>query len=70
LIWQNSGKSFEMYDVVGKYPVNMGTGNIPYDAAFLNVNDNTGVWVENSNNTNSVTFNIFTWPWPKENIHK
>lgn len=70
LIWQNSQNSFEMYDVVGKYPVNIGSGTISHNAAFLYVNDNTGVWVENTNNAgpnpNTVIFNIFTWPWPKE----
>jgi hypothetical protein len=74
LIWQNSGNAFEMYDVVEKYSVNIGSGSVPRDAAFLNVNDNTGVWVQNNNNigsnSNSVTFNIFTWPWPKQNVHK
>ena len=66
LIWQNSGNAFEMYDVVEKRPVNVGTGTIPSDAAFLNVNDNTCVWVQNgNNNSNTVTFNTLTWPWPK-----
>ncbi len=65
LIWQNSGNAFEMYDVVEKRPVNVGTGTIPSDAAFLNVNDNTGIWVQNSKNNNTVTFNTLTWPWPK-----
>ena len=75
LIWQNSANAFEMYDVVGKYPVNVGSSTVPHDAAFLDINGNTGVWVENSNNNtdsnnsspNSVVFNTFTWPWPREN---
>jgi hypothetical protein len=65
LIWQNSGNVFEMYDVIEKRPVNVGTGTISSDAAFLNVNENTCVWVQNSNNNNTVTFNTLTWPWPK-----
>jgi hypothetical protein len=68
LIWQNSGNAFEMYDVVGKYPVNVGSGTIPSDAAFVNVNDTTGVWVQNNNapNSNTVTFHTFVWPWPRK----
>lgn len=74
LIWQNSENSFEMYDVMGKYPVNVGSGTISRNAAFVYVNENTGIWVENSNNATSnstnVTFNLFTWPWPRENTRK
>jgi hypothetical protein len=69
LIWQNSGMAFEMYDVVGKHSVNVGSGTIPSDAAFVNVNDNTGVWVQNSRNSSDshmVTFNLFVWPWPRK----
>lgn len=69
LIWQNSANAFEMYDVVGKYSVNVGSGTIPSDAAFVNVNNNTGIWVENNNsngpNSNTATFNTFVWPWPR-----
>jgi hypothetical protein len=70
LIWQNSGNAFEMYDVIGKYPVNVGSGIIPSNAAFVNVNATTGVWVENNNNngsnSNTVTLHTFVWPWPRK----
>jgi hypothetical protein len=70
LLWQNSAKVFEMYDVIGKYYVNVGSATIPYDAAFLTITGTTGIWVENNSATNRTTgtviFNTFNWPWPRD----
>ena len=73
LIWQeDSANNFKMYDVVARAPVTIGDNIVPKDAAFLSVNGNTAVWVENPlNKTNqntqpnvTVNFGTFNWPVP------
>ncbi len=64
LLWQN-GKGYEMYDVAANSPVTI--GNITNGAAFLNVNNNTAVWLiapsaATPTNTGTITFNAFNWP--------
>ncbi len=72
LLWQNSTKGFEMYDVVARAPVKIGESVVPKNADFLSVNGDAAVWTVNtdntaaseSNGTNAVTFGTFTWPIP------
>ena len=74
LLWQDSDKGFQMYDVVAGQPVTVGPGTVPKNADFLAVNGDTAVWALNTslnNNTTpnqastpalSVTFMAFNWP--------
>ncbi len=73
LIWQeDSANNFKMYDVVARAPVTIGDNIVPKDAAFLSVDGNTAVWVENPlNGTNqntqangTINFGTFNWPVP------
>ncbi len=73
LLWQNSAKAFEIYDVETNQPVNVGPNTVARDAAFLTVNGETGVWVSNPStsfdptvqNTTpaQITFNTINWPF-------
>ncbi|HZR39292.1 MAG TPA: hypothetical protein VFB12_04205, partial [Ktedonobacteraceae bacterium] len=69
LLWQNSTKTFGMYDAVVNQSVNIGTTTVK-GAAFVAVNGDTAVWVLAPDTTNTqatgtsstVTFGMFSWP--------
>jgi hypothetical protein len=70
VLWQNSAKGMEMYDVATRTPVTV-KDVVPTDASFLAVNGDSAVWTVNagSNTVNSagiegptVTFSTFSWP--------
>jgi hypothetical protein len=73
ILWQNSVKGMEMYDVATRTPVTV-KDVVPRNANFLTVNGDSAVWTVNpdSNNSNSasntvlqgptVTFSTFSWP--------
>jgi hypothetical protein len=70
ILWQNSAKGMEMYDVATRTPVTV-KDVVPTDASFLAVNGDSAVWTVNagSNTVNSagiegptVTFSTFSWP--------
>ncbi len=73
LLWQNGDRGFEMYDVVAKSFVTVGTDTVPQDTIFLAVNGESAVWTLSTDNTNdradatsvpnsTVTFHMFSWP--------
>ena len=69
ILWQNSSKGLEMYDVVTRTPVTV-KDVVPRDASFLTVNGESAIWTLNTNNVTSssafqgpaVTFSTFNWP--------
>jgi len=70
ILWQNSAKGMEMYDVVTRTPVTV-KDVVPTGANFLTVNGDSAVWTVNTNSSmaNSagiegpaVTFSTFSWP--------
>jgi hypothetical protein len=70
ILWQNSTKGMEMYDVVTRTPVTV-KDVVPRNANFLTVNGDSAVWTVNTDSSTAnsagiqgpaVTFSTFSWP--------
>jgi hypothetical protein len=70
VLWQNSARGMEMYDVATRTPVTV-KDVVPTDASFLTVNGDSAVWTVNADSSAStnagiegptVTFSTFSWP--------
>ena len=70
VLWQNSSKGMEMYDVVTRTPVTV-KDVVPTGANFLTVNGDSAVWTVNTDSSMAsnagiegpaATFSTFSWP--------
>jgi hypothetical protein len=71
ILWQNSAKGMEMYDVATRTPVTV-KDVVPTNASFLTVNGDSAVWTVNANSSSTANnaglegpaamFSTFSWP--------